>query len=161
MFDAAAMFDQLPPGASVRAVFLGDSGVIPGVDALQEFYVRALAIISQTWAADRDCDGGGCPHGSPAREAGKQEFRDLMRGNMWIPTLFGFIYVLFVFCVPRFISKPLPVKPLLVLWNFALAVFSAMGTYHCAGALLSNVRQSPHQTACILALLPLRLLRLA
>jgi hypothetical protein len=122
------------------AVFIGDNEPNVSWGGLQNFCVMAVELISRTAAAPRTCDGGGCPQGSPEREAGKQAFTDLMRGNMWIVTIACALYVAFVFVGPRLISKPLPVMPVLQVWNLALAIFSFTGSFHCAGALLGNVR---------------------
>lgn len=133
-------------------LFLGDGDV--SMNGLRHFTARTLQIVQDTHAGSRcigdsdwrsvdgcDCGGVPCAHGSPAREAGKEDFSSLVRENMWLVTGATILYMLFVHCAPRFIEKPFPVKPLLSLWNLALAVFSAVGSYHCMGALLGNLQE--------------------
>ena len=106
----------------------------PGV--LADSTVSHLApqdLILQVHNAPATCGESECPGGSPERTDGKEKWVVLMRDNMWIPTLTCIIYVLFVHLGPRMITKPLPVKWVLQLWNLSLAIFSAVGSAanHC------------------------------
>ena len=132
----APEMDDIP---ELRDLFLGDAGIQPSLANFWLFCTRCYEIIGATWAAEHNCPDGSCPQGSPEREAGKQRFTNLVRENMWIASLLGALYVLFVTFVPRMIKKPLPLGRVLQLWNLSLAVFSAFGAYHCFGALWANV----------------------
>ena len=140
---ATAPMPELGATPSTKELFLGDGDPEISLRGFTSFCRSAVELISRTGQLPRDCEAGGCPHGGPEREAGKQAFTDLMRGNMWIVSGLCYLYVLFVFIAPRCVSKPKPVNWVLVLWNLALAIFSAIGSYHCMGALLGNVRLLP------------------
>ena len=84
-------------------------------------------------------EGALLSQGSEQREIGKVAFASLIRANMWIPTLAGALYVAFVFYGPKVVKSPLPLKHVLSAWNLGLAVFSAVGSYHCMGALSRNL----------------------
>ena len=143
---------------TLRALTLGDGNI--GVAAFSAFCSRTRELIAAVWATDRS--------NPPERQELKQEFVDLMREHVWVPTIACGIYVAIVFAGPRLVKSPWPVrtqagsraaaqvpapatetklrcrlpqvKPVLVLWNLLLSVFSAVGSYHCMGGLLANVR---------------------
>ena len=134
-------------------LFLGDANASISFGGLSHFAVRTVQIVQETAAAPRctdtavmaegcDCAGLPCAHGSAAREAGKEKFATLVRENMWIPTGACALYILFVFYGPGLIKKPQTYfKPILSCWNLAMAIFSAVGSYHCMGALALNLHE--------------------
>eukprot|EP01051_Picozoa_sp_SAG22_P001229 SAG22_NODE_46_length_24705_cov_89.861010_13_plen_150_part_00 len=115
-------------------LFLGDTSNI-SLQGLRTFARRTIDLIVQV----QNAPSAGSPGGSEERVAGKEAWVVLMRENMWIATFCCIVYIVFVHAGPSMVKKPAPVKWLLQLWNLLLAVFSAMGSYHCMGALISNV----------------------
>jgi hypothetical protein len=149
-----ALAPSLPLTAELLPkLFLGDGNASISFGELQHFALRTVQIVRETAAAPRctgadplaeagcDCGGAPCPQGSAAREAGKEKFSALVRENMWIPTAACVLYILFVFCGPKLVKKPQPVKPILSAWNLAMSIFSAVGSYHCMGALAFNLHE--------------------
>lgn len=149
-----ALAPSLPLTAELLPkLFLGDGNASISFGGLQHFALRTVQIVRETAAAPRctgadplaeagcDCGGVPCPQGSAAREAGKEKFAALVRENMWIPTAACVLYILFVFCGPKLVKKPQPVKPILSAWNLAMSIFSAVGSYHCMGALAFNLHE--------------------
>jgi len=103
------------------------------VEGFKHFTSETLRLLEEVSAMDRS--------NQIERQQSKQEFIDLMRDFAWIPTLACAVYIAIVHIGPLLVRKPWPVKWLLSLWNLALAIFSAVGSYHCLGALLLNMQQ--------------------
>jgi elongation of very long chain fatty acids protein 6 len=115
--------------AGLRELALGQADM--SGEGLVRFYSEVQRLLLECSHTDRS--------NSPERQAIKQELIDLMGEFAWIPTVCCVAYVAFVHLGPYLISKPWPVQPVLSVWNLALAVFSAAGSYHCLGALLTNM----------------------
>ena len=129
------------------SLFLGKREHI-SLDGLRQWAVQTLTLINEVHSASLECAHGDCLGGSVERVAGKKAWVVVMRENMWIPTFACAVYVIFVHLGPSMVKKPQPVKWLLSLWNLFLAVFSAVGSYHCMGALIYNLRVYGFRYTC-------------
>ena len=59
-----------------------------------------------------------------------------------IPLVTVAIYLVFVFGVPRVLSKPLALTPLVALWNLLLTAFSIVGASHTVPALVLSLMEN-------------------
>jgi hypothetical protein len=85
---------------TLKALTLG-SGEI-SLDALKEFRIKCYELTFAVWATDRS--------NPPERQELKQEFIELMRDHVWVPTIACIIYAVIVFVGPSLVRSPWPVR---------------------------------------------------
>lgn len=86
--------------ATLRTLALGNGQI--SLSALSAFCSKTDELIRAVWATNRS--------NPPERQELKQEFVDLMRDHVWVPTIACAIYVFIVFAGPHFVRNPWPVR---------------------------------------------------
>jgi hypothetical protein len=86
--------------ATLRTLTLGNGEI--SLPALSAFGSKTDELIRAVWATDRS--------NPPERQELKQDFVDLMRDHVWVPTIACAIYVFIVFAGPHFVRNPWPVR---------------------------------------------------
>ena len=85
---------------TLKVLTLGNGEISLG--NLQAFCIKCYEVTNSVWATDRS--------NPPERQQLKQEFVDLMRDHVWVPTIACMIYVVLVFVGPSLVRSPWPVR---------------------------------------------------
>ena len=86
---------------TLKVLTLGNGEI--SFENLKAFCFKCYEVTYAVWDTDRS--------NPPEREELKQEFVDMMRDHVWVPTIACLIYVVFVFVGPSLVRSPWPVRP--------------------------------------------------